>query len=240
VRPEAPRDVPGWSSSGLVGPCLARGDLGQPRVGGRGQVVSYRDGMCNKWRRAPATVHLPLDVTRLRDKPAQPALRRPGSRLLRNHGVFTGKPRPSLGSMLTLVARRGNLWDHPHSKVFRPGGCLRRGGKGPSRASPSGPSPVQPGRVWGPLGDRPGLLELMWERTGGLPSSRTFILGSGAPLPHYADSYVDGTIMPVQVCSLSQFNWLRTSRFTLHYVAQDSPSKVVVSTNILDKSFQFS
>jgi len=101
---------------------------------------------------APATVHLSLDVTRLRDKPALPALRHPGSRLLRNHGVFTGKPRPSLGSVLTLVARRGNLWDHPHGKVFRPGGCLRRGGKGPSRASPSGPSPVQPGRVWGPLG----------------------------------------------------------------------------------------
>ena len=67
VRPEASPGVPGWFSSTLEGPRLARDDVGQSREGGRDQVRSYRDRTHGKWRWSRATVHLPLDVTWLRD-----------------------------------------------------------------------------------------------------------------------------------------------------------------------------
>jgi hypothetical protein len=120
VRPEASDGVLGWSSSALEGPRLARDDLDQSRVGGWGQVGSYRDRTCGKWRRAPVNVHLPIDVTRLRDKPTQPTLHCLSARLLCNHGIFLGKSCPSLGPALALAARRSNLWDLPHGKDFLP------------------------------------------------------------------------------------------------------------------------
>jgi len=99
----------------------------------------------------PSHRPLPFDVTRLRDKPTLPALHRLSARLLRNHGVFTGKSCPSLSPALAPAARCSNPWDYPRGKDFLLDGCLRRDGKGPSWASASGPSPVQPRLAWGPL-----------------------------------------------------------------------------------------
>ena len=128
--------------------------------------------------------HRPLtpDVTRLRDKPTQPALRCLSAWLLRNHGIFTGKPRPSLGPVLAPAMQCSNPWDHPHGKDFLLGVCLRREGKGqwpepnPARTGIGSTGKVRPD------------YSSPRERTDGSPSPRALSLAGGIPRSHYADS----------------------------------------------------
>ena len=128
-------------------------------------------------------IHRPLtpDVTRLRDKPIQPAQPPHDSSVimmfLRESCVF---PRA-----LCRLRRRGAVirGDAHTVKTFLPGWCLRWEGKGPFQAAMSGPSPVQPRQVWGPP-ERPCLAR--WctcEWTGAPPPLRVFFLSSGAPDP---------------------------------------------------------
>ena len=125
--PGASQGRPGWRerghvvSSGVVlRTLLVRGDPGQPRGVAQGGSCFCRDrSAVSRW--VSATAHLQADGT------GSPGIiRRPSSYLLsarhpRNHDVFTGWPRTSLGSAWSLAARRRNRM----VKIFLPGGCLR-------------------------------------------------------------------------------------------------------------------